>query len=73
MAPLERVDGQFQGKTFVVRLGRLGEEPDQQESAPKWWIVEFDGKRFVLMVAAPGDTAEYVARRTGERLLLLYG
>jgi hypothetical protein len=25
------------------------------------------------MVAAPGDTAEYVARRTGERLLLLYG
>ena len=73
MAPLERVDGEFQGKTFVVRLGHLSEEPDEQKGAPKWWMLEFGGKRSVLMVAAPGDRSDYVARRAEERLLLLYG
>lgn len=73
MVPLERVDGEFQGKPFVVRLGHLGEELDEQPGAPKWWIVEFEGQRVVLMTAEPGDTAYYVARRAGERLLLLYG
>jgi hypothetical protein len=73
MAPLERVEGVFQGKTFVVRLGHLSAEPDEQHGAPKWWIVEFDGKRTALMTAAPGDTADYVARRAEERLPLLYG
>ncbi len=73
MAPLERVDGEFQGKTFVVRLGHLSAEPDEQQGAPNWWIVEFEGKRAVLMTAAPGDTADCVARRAEERLRLLYG
>ena len=73
MAPLERVDGQFEGRPYVVRLGHLSEEPDEHQGAPKWWIVEFGGKRAVLMMAAPGDTADYVARRAGERLLMLYG
>ena len=73
MAPLERVDGEFQGRPYVVRLGHLSAEPGEQPGAPEWWIVEFEGKRAVLMTAEPGDTADYVARRAGERLLLLYG
>jgi hypothetical protein len=73
MAPLERVDGEFQGKTFVVRLGHLGAEPDEQQGAPKCRILEFGGKRSMLMVAGPGDKSNYVSRRAEERLLMLYG
>jgi hypothetical protein len=73
MAPPDEVCGEFQGRPFVVRLGHLSTEPDEQPDAPKWWIVEFEGKRAVLMTAAPNDPADYVARRAQERLLLLYG
>ena len=41
MASLERVDGEFQGNTFVVRLGHLSAEPDEHPGAPRWWILEF--------------------------------
>ncbi len=46
--------------------------PGRAGTAPTWWIVEFGGKRSVLMTAVPGDTAAYVARRAGERRRLLY-
>jgi hypothetical protein len=36
MAPLDEVRGEFEARPYVVRLGYLSTEPDEQHGAPNW-------------------------------------
>jgi hypothetical protein len=71
--PSREVRGEFQGRPYVVRLAHRSESPEEQHGAPKWWVLEFDGSRIVLMTAAAADKPEFVLRRAEERLRSIFG
>ena len=63
------IEAAFEGVPYVVRLNDIGDRARVTGSRPSpTWIVEYEGRRHVLMAAGAADTKEQVVARA-EQLL----